>query len=47
VNEEFDDVKMHGTIKKTDIAVELDGPPDIKNTHQNIYLIYNTKRKKI
>jgi hypothetical protein len=31
----------------TDTAVELDGPSYIKNTHQNIYLIYNTKRKKI
>jgi hypothetical protein len=31
----------------TDIAVELDGPSYIKNIHQNIYLIYNTKSKKI
>jgi hypothetical protein len=30
----------------TDIAVELDGPSYIKNTHQNIYLIYNKKGRK-
>jgi hypothetical protein len=31
----------------TDIAVQLDSPFYVKNTHQNMYRKYNTKRKRI